>query len=126
MCIRDSNHNAQQALKRMLKGEQVIFTYDVNDKHPEGWFWKIGISRSVRPKFRKQRKNPARRKTTLDLSGKNTKVKITDSDLLLRKNANQKVVRVGDHPILARALLNSPSTGPEIKRQYSLHPSQLY
>ena len=158
------NHNAEQALKRMLKGEQVIFTYDVNEKHPEGWFWKIGISKSVRPKFRKQRKNPARRKIRLDLSGKNTKVKITDADLLLRKNvnqkviteeipvedgtqyllkgpygetskiefqayqkkSNQKVVRVGDDPIMARALLNSPSTGPAIKRQYSLHPSQVY
>ena len=87
------NHNAQQALKRMLKGEQVIFTYDVNDKHPEGWFWRrISISKSVRPKFRNRRKNPARRKIRLDLSGKNTKVKITDTGLMenIVENVNFK------------------------------------
>jgi len=46
--------------------------------------------------------------------------------LLLRKNQNQKVLKVGDDPIMARALLNSPDSKPAIKRQYSLHPSQLY
>ena len=95
------------ALDRMKKGEQVIFTYDVNDDHPEGWFWKIGISKSTRPKFRekKPRMSP-RRKRTLDLSGKTTKVNINDADLLVRKNENQQVVRVGDDPILARSLMN--------------------
>ena len=101
----------KMALDRMLKGEQVIFTYDVNDKHPEGWFWKIGISTSVRPKFRKSkneqpRTNP-RRKITLDLSGKDTKVivpqSVTDAELLMRKNENQKRA-YGDDPIMARAL----------------------
>ena len=120
------NSNTQQALNRMLNGEQVHFTYDVNEKHPEGWFWKIGISKSVRPKFRNQQRNPARRRRTLDLSGKNTKVKINDNDLLLRKNQNQKVLKVGDDPIMARALLNSSNSKPAIKRQYSLHPTQLY
>ena len=102
----------KMALDRMLKGEQVIFTYDVNDKHPEGWFWKIGISTSVRPKFRKSvekqpRTNP-RRKRTLDLSGKGTKVivpqVVTDAELLLRKNENQKARSPRDDPIMARQL----------------------
>ena len=97
----------RMALDRMKKGEQVIFTYDVNDDHPEGWFWKIGISKSTRPEFRvKKPRMSHRRKRTLDLSGKDTKVNITDADLLLRKNDNQKVVKVGDDPIMARALMN--------------------
>ena len=103
---------SQQALDRMKKGEQVIFTYDVNERHPEGWYWKIGISTSVRPKFRKPRKKQPRmnpnRKKRLDLSGKGTKVivpqSVTDAALLLKKNENQKAMKVGDHPIMARAM----------------------
>lgn len=97
----------RMALDRMKKGEQVIFTYDVNDDHPEGWFWKIGISKSTRPEFREKKPRTShRRKITLDLSGKNTKVKINDADLLVRKNENQQVLKVGDDPILARAMPN--------------------
>ena len=150
-----SMEHPRQALNRMKKGEQVIFTYDVNKDHPEGWFWKIGISKSIRPKFRESKpRMDYRRKRTLDLSGKNTKVKINDADLLLRKNVNQKVIseeitedgtqyslkgpygeiskiefqayRVGDDPIMARALQNNNTRRPVIKKQYTLHPSQLY
>lgn len=104
--------SSKQALDRMKKGEQVIFTYDVNDKHPEGWYWKIGISTSVRPKFQKSYKKQPRmnpnRKKRLDLSGKGTKVivpqSVTDADLLLKKNENQKTMKVGDDPIMARAM----------------------
>lgn len=134
-----SMENPRMALDRMKKGEQVIFTYDVNDDHPEGWFWKIGISKSTRPKFkeRKPRTSP-RRKRTLDLSGKNTKVKITDADLLVRKNVNQKViseetswwdtpVRVGDDPIMARASQTTRMViPPAMKRQRALVPSQIH
>ena len=122
-----SMEHPRMALDRMKKGEQVVFTYDVNDDHPEGWFWKIGISKSTRPEFRDRKPRMSnRRKRTLDLSGKNTKVNITDADLLLRKNENQKVVRVGDHPIMARALQNNKTlNSPAIKKQYTLLPSQI-
>jgi hypothetical protein len=104
----EHHHYPKQALDRMMKGEQVVFVYERNERHPDGWFWKIGISTSVRPKFQVKRRPMVpnhKRKKTLDLSGKNTTVivpqKVVDAQLLLRKNDNQKVA-AGDDPIQAR------------------------
>ena len=96
----------EQALRRLQAGEQVVFTYDVNDKHPEGWFWKISISKALNPKFRPKR---VKRRNRVDLSaGSDMKVsakpfvpaQVTDDMLLQRKNSNQQTVR--DDPIASR------------------------
>ena len=97
----------EAVLRRLQAGHEVVFTYDVNDKHPEGWFWKISISKALNPKFRPK---GVRRRQTVDLSSKMTATAspfvpqqvVNDDMLLQRKHQNQRSPR--DDPIRAREL----------------------
>lgn len=101
----------EAVLRRLQAGHEVVFTYDVNDKHPEGWFWKISISKALNPKFRPKR---VRRRQTVDLSSKMCatasafvpqQVQVVNDDMLLqRKHENQKQRSPRDDPIRARQL----------------------
>ena len=100
-----------EAILRLLQaGQEVVFTYDVNDKHPEGWFWKISISKALNPKYRQMPRNP--RRQTVDLSSKmNPTASLfvpqqvaNDDKLLQRKHENQKARSPRDDPIRARQL----------------------
>jgi len=98
----------EAVLRRLQAGHEVVFTYDVNDKHPEGWFWKISISKALNPKFRPKR---VRRRQTVDLSSKMSATAsafvpqvVNDDMLLQRKHQNQKARSPRDDPIRARQL----------------------
>jgi hypothetical protein len=96
-------------LRRLQAGEQVAYTYDVNDRHPEGWFWKISISKAMNPKFRPKR---VRRRQTVDLSSNMDATAsafvpqqvVNDDMLLQRKHQNQKACSPRDDPIRARQM----------------------
>lgn len=99
----------EAVLRRLQAGHDVVFTYDVNDKHPEGWFWKISISKALNPKYRPKR---VRRRQTVDLSS-NMRATATefvpqqvvnDDMLLQRKHQNQKASSPRDDPIMARQM----------------------
>ncbi len=90
----------EQVLRRLQVGESVVFTYDVNPKHPEGWFWKISISTALNPKFRPPR---VKRRKTIDWETSAEPFipsQVTDDMLLERKNSNQQAIR--DDPIASR------------------------
>ena len=101
----------EAVLRRLQAGHEVVFTYDVNDKHPEGWFWKISISKALNPKYRSK---TVRRRQTVDLSSKMNptaslfvpqQVQVVNDDMLLqRKRENQKARSPRDDPIQARQL----------------------
>lgn len=99
----------EAVLRRLQAGQEVVFTYDVNDKHPEGWFWKISISKALNPKYRPRR---VRRRQTVDLSGRMKPTArafvpqqvVNDDMLLQRKHENQKPRSPRDDPIRARQM----------------------
>ena len=99
----------EAVLRRLQAGQEVVFTYDVNDKHPEGWFWKISISKALNPKYRSK---TVRRRQTVDLSSKMNPTAslfvpqqvVNDDMLLQRKHQNQKAHSPRDDPIRAREL----------------------
>lgn len=97
----------EAVLRRLQAGQEVVFTYDVNDKHPEGWFWKISISKALNPKYRSRR---VRRRQTVDLSGKMSATarafvpqQVVNDDMLLQRK-HQKPRSPRDDPIMARQL----------------------
>ena len=106
----------EAVLRRLQSGQEVVFTYDVNDKHPEGWFWKISISKALNPKYRPKR---VRRRQTVNLSGKmNPTASLfvpqqvaNDDTLLQRKRENQKARSPRDDPIRARQLEHQAAMG---------------
>jgi len=99
----------EAVLRRLQAGHEVVFTYDVNDKHPEGWFWKISISKALNPKFRPKM---VRRRQTVDLSSTMNPTAslfvpqqvVNDDMLLQRKHQNQRERSPRDDPIRARQL----------------------
>ena len=105
----DEKRTGSSVASPMQAGQEVVFTYDVNDKHPEGWFWKISISKALNPKYRSRR---VRRRQTVDLSGKMSATAsafvpqqvVNDDMLLQRKHQNQKPRSPRDDPIRARQL----------------------
>lgn len=103
-------------LRRLQAGDQVAYTYDVNDRHPEGWFWKISISKAMNPKFRPKR---VRRRQTVDLSSNMDATAsafvpqqvVNDGMLLQRKHQNQKACSPRDDPIRARQMEHNAVLG---------------
>ena len=99
----------EAVLRRLQAGQEVVFTYDVNDKHPEGWFWKISISKALNPKYRPKR---VRRRQSVDLSSTMNPTaslfvpqQVANDDMLLQcKHQNQKARSPRDDPIRARQL----------------------
>ena len=81
----------------------------MNDKHPEGWFWKISISKALNPKYRPKR---VRGRQTVDVSSKMNPTAslfvpqqvVNDDMLLQRKHQTQKARSPRDDPIRARQL----------------------
>jgi len=106
----------EAVLRRLQAGHEVVFTYDVNDKHPEGWFWKISISKAMNPKFRPKR---VRRRQTVDLSSNMNATAsafvpqqvVNDDMLLQRKHQNQKARSPRDDPIRARQMEHQAALG---------------
>jgi len=108
-----------EAILRLLQaGKEVVFTYDVNDKHPEGWFWKISISKAVNPKYRQMPRNTRRQSVDLSSTMNPTaslfvpQQVANDDALLQRKHENQKARSPRDDPIQARQLEHQAAMVP--------------
>ena len=119
----------EAVLRRLQAGQEVVFTYDVNDKHPEGWFWKISISKALNPKYRPRR---VRRRQTVDLSGRMKPTarafvpqQVVNDDMLLQRK-HQKPRSPRDDPIRARQLEHSAVMAQAVVEDGELLEEEAY